>query len=217
MKSNENSQRNTKVLDKKRQPFQKKMEVPLKRFNELKLSIHQITPSLYMHTMHYWATAAYSSRFWQMNIPFQEFKDHYERLIKSDKYSVFMVSANNTPISQAEVYQVQDDPLSEHVEAKDSDYGIHLLMAPYKDLLTFFGQQTRGLAAEALVTVLDMLFGSLDATSVYAEPDIQNKHACNLAEQVGFTFLKRITLADKEAKLYKITKKEFLSLYHSSQ
>lgn len=216
MKSNENEQHNTKVLDKKSHPFTK-TEVPLKRFNELKLSIHHFTPSLYLHTMHHWASAPYSSRFWQMNIPFQEFKDHYERLTKSGKYSVFVVSANNIPISQTEVYQVQNDPLSEHVEAKDSDYGIHLLMAPYRDLLTFFGQQTRGLAAEALVTVLDMLFGTLGATSVYAEPDIQNKHACNLAEQVGFTFLKKITLAEKEAKLYKITKKAFQSLYHPSK
>lgn len=215
MKLFENQRHNPKNSDTDR--FSPTEKIPLRNLNALKLYVDPLNPFFYIHTMYRWATSAYSSRFWQMNIPFQEFKEHYHRWICSGKGSVFIVSTRNILISQVDAYLVQDDPLSEHVEAKDSDHGIHFLMAPYRDLIPYFGLETRGLAAKALVTVLEILFCTVGATNVYAEPDVQNRHACKLAEQVGFTFLKKITLKEKEAKLYKISREAFLSMYDCPQ
>lgn len=160
--------------------------------------------------MHSWANQYYASKYWQMEGDFEAFHAYYTAKLKNNEELLLIACLNDIPIAQLEIYPVLSSVLAGHYTASVKDYGIHILMAPYRTLLEKLGDRAKGLSTTVLQSTLEYLFYIAGAENVLAEPDKANKNACLLAQRVGFTFLKEITLPDKTAHLFRYRRGAFL-------
>ncbi len=160
--------------------------------------------------IHSWVNKPYARRFWQMQGTLNELTKHYNKLKEENRINTFILCNEVKPVALFEVYQVLSSELALKYEAEVSDYGIHLLMAPHKDLL-YLKKNINKVSKECLKTIVDMLFTFNSVKRIFAEPDKANFPAHRLAESVGFSFIKDIQLMEKQAKLYMLCKKEYLN------
>jgi RimJ/RimL family protein N-acetyltransferase len=152
-----------------------------------------------------WVNQNYSRRFWQLNGCKRALKATYDAILQNPHAHSFMAFLNDVPVGQIDIYQVLSDELRDHVKAAHNDCGMHLLMLPPK-------QSRKYLSLELLRAFLSFYFSFTENGCLYAEPDSQNATANLLARKAGFNLLKTITLSNKTANLYLITRERFQSL-----
>lgn len=156
-----------------------------------------------------WVNLPYAHKYWQMQ---GSLRDLTQYLIKQKQESIastFIVCHGLRPIALFETYRVKQNELSATYASEKNDYGIHLLMAPPEELL-YLKAKIGNVSQSVLITILEMLFSYQSVKRVVAEPDVNNVLAHRLAEKAGFQFQAIIRLKDKTAKLYMITKEQFL-------
>lgn len=163
--------------------------------------------------MHRWATHPLARKFWQAE-PNETLLYNYYRKEFSQKLTFsFLIFLEAIPVAQADVYQVLRDETASHYQAAAEDYGLHLLMAPYKEILSGAKADIKRLSVHVLVTMLGFLFSFDSVQRVMAEPDRENKAANRLAQATGYRFMKQIELSCKKANLYCYEKEDFLEAY----
>jgi penicillin amidase len=138
----------------------------------------------------------------------EELTKEYQKQKEENNSSNFLLCYDIQPIALFEVYQVSNTELALTYSAEVGDFGIHLLMAPHKELLPL-KKDINKISEKTLSTILQMLFSYPSVKRVVAEPDAQNKYACRLAEQAGMSFIAEIELTEKKAKLYMISKEQY--------
>jgi hypothetical protein len=155
--------------------------------------------------LHNWINQSYSRKFWNMPISLAELtKDFLSRKDSTISRS-FFICHGKKHIAFFEVYHVTQSELADKFPSTKEDYGIHLLMAPPKDIL-YLHQRLGNVSLNVLLTIIDMLFSSQTVNRIIAEPDIENNAAQALAVKAGFQYVKDIQLLDKKAKLFILSK-----------
>jgi len=155
--------------------------------------------------VHEWIHQPYAHRFWNMQVTLKELtQDFFSKRI-SNVSRQFLVCHQKKPIALVEVYHVIQTEVGSQYDVQRGDYGIHLLMAPPKDLL-YLNRLLNKVSLDVLLTVTKMLFSNQSVIRIIAEPDIHNSPARNLAKKAGFAFLKDIHLSDKVASLFILSK-----------
>jgi RimJ/RimL family protein N-acetyltransferase len=149
-----------------------------------------------------WAGQPYAKKFWQMNEPLHHWHETYRAIQANPDAHALLACIDEEPVAQIDVYSVNASELKEHVQASDNDAGLHLLMAPPREL-------QKGFAFYTLRSMQHYFFSFDTAGDLYAEPDHQNVHANRLAAATGFRFVKTITLAGKIANLFRLRREEF--------
>ena len=144
-------------------------------------------------TLHDWVNREYAV-FWGMqNTSFQEVKKQYQRLIEPEHYKVFVGVYNNEKAFFVECYEPIKDIIKDHYNAKPSDCGIHIIMAPPSKTkipnFTFYMFQS----------VVDFVFSNQKIDRIIVEPDIRNLKMFNLCKRIGFKLSKTIQLPNKTA------------------
>lgn len=195
-----------------KKPDQSLLTAPFyqRNFNRQKLQLRPMHLALHGRLLHKWCNQPYAARFWQLQGTYKSFKAYYDEMLEASINLFFMLYLDDTPVGFVEVYRViNDEELAQHLDAQNNDYGLHLLMCPYRLLPPSVIKNMKGIAYQSLLTVLDFLFYVLTIDSLYAEPDAANIHACRLAEQAGFDFLETIQLSYKTANLYRYVRKDY--------
>ncbi|MGJ7030946.1 GNAT family N-acetyltransferase [Niabella hirudinis] len=180
-----------------------------KRFARSYLYIRRLRLETDLSTIHRWVNLPYAHRYWQMQGSLHDLTRYLINQTAECVTSSFIVCHGKYPIALFETYHVMQTELAAKYASEKEDYGIHLLMAPYVELRSLKDKVDK-ISEKVLVTILEMLFSNQSVKRVIAEPDINNIHAHRLAEKAGFEFQSVIELKDKTAKLYKITKDQFL-------
>jgi RimJ/RimL family protein N-acetyltransferase len=152
-----------------------------------------------------WVNQEYARAFWQMNGSKEVLKNTYNDLLDNPHAHSFIALLNDQPVGQIDLYLVEADELSDHVDVGENDCGLHILMLPPRE-------SKKNLAKDVLAAFMQFFFSHADAGNLYAEPDAANTTANLLAKNTGFTFLKEIELSSKTASLYCITSNDFKML-----
>lgn len=158
--------------------------------------------------IHRWVNEPYAQRYWQMQGSVEELVRHHAEQQEQCIAKTFIACHKANPIALFETYQVIQTEVADHYSCTNEDYGIHLLMGPYQDIIAS-KRKVGKLSEQVLSMILEMLFSFSSVMRIIAEPDINNTYAHLLAEKVGFKYQKDIHLKDKTAKLYMITREEF--------
>ena len=158
--------------------------------------------------MHRWVNQPYASRFWGMQGTLKALYMFYESKLEEGHLQLFFACIGAAPVALIEVYPVLHSELAGALDFTETDYGIHLLMAPYREVKAAVPVNIDGLSVWVLKATQQMLFGFSAVKRIVAEPDEQNTHACRLAEKAGFQYIKTLQLEDKMARLYTIVRHE---------
>lgn len=153
--------------------------------------------------LHSWVTKEYAV-FWGMqNATLQEVKEEYTKLLKPEYYDVFVGLYNNEPAFVMERYNPKKDIIKDFYKAKDSDCGVHIIVAPPKTPnvanFTWFMFQA----------IMDFVFTNPTIDRILVEPDIRNKKMFALCQRIGFTLGEVIELPHKTAQIAYLTKANY--------
>ena len=143
--------------------------------------------------LHDWVNREYAV-FWGMqNTSIQEVKKQYQKLMEPEHYKVFVGVYNNEKAFFVECYDPTQDIIKTYYNAKSSDCGIHIIMAPLSkpkiSNFTFY----------MFKSVIDFVFSNQEIDRIIVEPDIGNLKMFNLCKRVGFKLSKKIQLPNKTA------------------
>lgn len=173
------------------------------------LSLRSVILEQDAEMLHQWVNEPYAKKFWQLDVSKNQFLSFYQSLLNNPDAHSYISFLNNEPVCQIDLYRVEASDLGKYLKCGCDDCGMHLLMAPlYKAF--------PGLSRIIMQTFMQYYYSFLLANILYAEPDKLNYKACRLLEKSGFTFLQHITLTDKEASLYLMTRKNFYETYSLS-
>ena len=153
--------------------------------------------------LHSWVNKEYAV-FWGMqNSTLDDVKDEYKKLTKPDHYNAFVGYYNNEPAFVLEQYDPRKDEIGKYYDAKYSDTGIHIIIAPPKenkvDNFTWF----------MFRAIMDFVFCDLMVYRILVEPDIRNKKMFALCQRIGFQLDKIVELPHKTAQLAFLTKENY--------
>ncbi|CAL2064043.1 GNAT family N-acetyltransferase [Tenacibaculum sp. 190524A05c] len=153
--------------------------------------------------LHSWVNKEYAV-FWGMqNSTLDDVKDEYKKLTKPDHYNAFVGYYNNEPAFVLEQYDPRKDEIGKYYDAKYSDTGIHIIVAPPKenkvDNFTWF----------MFRAIMDFVFCDLMVYRILVEPDIRNKKMFALCQRIGFQLDKIVELPHKTAQLAFLTKENY--------
>lgn len=155
-----------------------------------------------LYMIHSWMNQAYSQKFWQLNGAIDMVRSTYKGVLDKKHAHSYIGMMGDRPICLIDLYAVEADELKDHVDAKAGDCGLHLLMCPPREM-------QKGWSLLALRAFADFYFSFPQMNNLYAEPDIENSAANQLALKAGFKFIKEIRLAYKSAKLYSMDRKSY--------
>lgn len=160
-----------------------------------------------INTIHLWVTNPYAKYWGMLDSTLAEVRSEYETLVSRKDYDVFVGVYNGVPIFLMEKYKASTDRVAEYYTAKNTDYGMHILVAPSEEKIT-------GFTWNVFSTVLEYFFQLPEVERVVVEPDVRNEKIHKLNKKAGFVYQKEIELPEKTAALafcevedYKIAKK----------
>ncbi|SEB44372.1 Siderophore synthetase component [Tenacibaculum sp. MAR_2009_124] len=164
-----------------------------KKFGEISIRTFDLNED--SKILHDWVNREYAV-FWGMeNTSLEDVKREYKKLIEPVDYDVFVGVYNNEEVFFLERYNPQNDIINDHYNAKASDAGVHIIIAPPKSTkvphFTWYMFQS----------IMDFVFTNKSIENIVVEPDIRNKKMFALCERIGFSLDKIIELPHKTAQL----------------
>lgn len=118
--------------------------------------------------LHHWVNQPYA-KFWGMlNSSYEQVYEEYQNLISRPEYEVFMGVYESVPIFLMEKYKASHDRIAKYYTTKETDYGMHVLVAPAK-------QKKTGFTWNVFRTIMDYFFSLKNIERVVVEPDVNNE------------------------------------------
>ncbi len=154
-------------------------------------------------TLHRWVNLEHA-KFWMMQgTSVDEVKSAYSEIIASGNTAVFIGCFNGTPAFLLEFYWAKGDQVANVYQAKDGDYGMHILVAPADKPLPKF-------TWNVFLYVLDFIFSDDKVKRVVVEPDVNNEKIHVLNRKAGFVYQNVVDMPHKRAHLAFCTRDKFL-------
>lgn len=145
--------------------------------------------------LHVWVQQDYAV-FWGMQTcSLAEVKEEYTKLMKPEHYDVFVGSFNDIPAFVLERYNPQLDPIGEFYNARTTDCGIHIIVAPPSS------PKIENFTWHLFSSIMDFVFQNKNVDRILVEPDIGNKKMFALCQRIGFQLGNIVELPHKTAQL----------------
>ncbi len=167
-----------------------------------KILMHHLDLDKDIEVIHSWVTQSYATYWGMMDKSIDDVRSEYTKLVSRGGYDVFIGTYKDQPIFLMEKYKAVEDRISTYYEARDTDYGMHILIAPPE-------QKIHGFTWNIFSTVLDYFFEQPNINRVVVEPDIRNQKIHTLNKKAGFQYQKEIDLPEKRAALAFCERKDY--------
>ncbi len=159
-----------------------------------KIRLHRLDLDNDVEIIHQWVTKPYAEYWGMTNKSLDEVRSEYTKLISASHYEVFIGVYKNEPVFLMEKYKASEDRISKYYSPRDTDYGMHILIAPPKNRI-------HGFTWNVFSTVLEYFFEQPNIDRVVVEPDVRNEKIHRLNKKAGFRYQKEIELPEKKAAL----------------
>lgn len=152
--------------------------------------------------LHTWVTQPYAKYWGMLDKSLEEVRAEYQELEENPHHYSYIGMLNNVPVFLMERYKASKDIIASHYYALESDYGMHILVAPIEKRIPQF-------TWHVFSTIIDYFFSLPQVERVVVEPDVNNKKIHKLNKKAGFIYQKEIDLTYKKAALAFCTKEMY--------
>jgi len=168
------------------------------------ITLRELNLTTDTQTIHNWVTQPYAQYWGMLDSSLEDVHEEYQKLTTKKDYEVFIGLYQNEPIFLMEKYKAASDRIAEYYQTEETDYGMHILVAPPTQKIPNF-------TWNVFSTVLAYFFAQPNIERVVVEPDIRNEKIHVLNKKAGFKYVKEIQLPEKKAGLAFCTKKDFIA------
>ncbi|GAA4270787.1 GNAT family N-acetyltransferase [Aquimarina gracilis] len=152
--------------------------------------------------IHDWVTQPYAKYWGMQKFTLAQVEKEYKEIEARQHHHVRIGMLHDLPIFLMEYYDPKSDVISNHYRVMPGDVGMHILVSPAKKKIPKF-------TWKVFTTVMDFLFSNSTTKRIVVEPDIANEKIHVLNSKAGFTYLKKVQLPHKIAKLGVCTRKDY--------
>ncbi|MEL6340163.1 MAG: GNAT family N-acetyltransferase [Myxococcota bacterium] len=139
--------------------------------------------------VHDWVRRDYA-RYWGMiGLNVQQVESAYREIVAPEHTDAFLGRRESEACFLLETYRPSRTFLADHYEARESDRGMHLLVAPARVPISGF---TRAVFS----SVMRFLFDDPEVERVVVEPDVRNAKIRSLNRYAGFVEARTIDLPE---------------------
>lgn len=142
--------------------------------------------------LHSWVSQPYARYWGMMEQSVEQVRDFYLDLLKHHPDGAFIGVYQGKPTFLLERYQAIHDPVGQCYPAQNSDYGMHILVAPAD-------KPVRGFTWAVFQTIVAFMFSDERVARIVVEPDVRNEKIHRLNKRAGFVYQHQIELANKTA------------------
>ncbi len=172
-------------------------------FGDIDIRAFRITED--SELLHQWVNLDYAV-FWGMQgSSLREVQQEYARLMEPDHYDIFVGAFQNKPVFVLERYNPIEDPVGALYPARETDCGIHIIVAPPEARIPNFTWYL-------FTAIMDFVFQDPTIDRILVEPDIRNKKMFALCQRIGFQLDTIVELPHKTAQLAFLTKERYQSI-----
>ncbi|MEH0152842.1 GNAT family N-acetyltransferase [Limibacter armeniacum] len=159
--------------------------------------------------LHEWVNLPYAV-YWQLQqTSVTEVYNTYREIDSSPHVCVCVGELNGLTKFLVEFYHASEDRVAAHFDAKEGDYGFHILIGPPD-------QPQPQFTWHVFRTIMDFLFANPEVDRLVVEPDINNDKIHKLNKRAGFQYDKKITFPEKTAYLAFCTRQDYrIACQHS--
>lgn len=158
------------------------------------MSIRPFDINADIELLYSWVTKPYAKYWGMLEQSIEEVRASYQEIEDNPHHDTFIGLLNGTPVFLMERYKASEDIIAKHYEALDSDYGMHILVAPAEKKIPQF-------TWHVFSTVMEYFFSLPYVNRVVVEPDANNEKIHVLNKKAGFVYQKEIELPYKTAAL----------------
>ena len=138
-------------------------------------------------TIHDWVHRDYA-RFWGLvGASVAEVEETYRAITARPHVEAFLGFHEGSPAFLVETYLPAEDPIAAHYDARPSDRGMHVLVAPATTPIAGFGFCV-------FTVVMDFVFDDPSVERVVVEPDVRNEKIHALNRRAGFEYQRLVEL-----------------------
>ena len=150
---------------------------------------------------HRWLTSEHA-RFWGMtDHTAADTVDYFAAIQAAHTHTALIGTHAGVPAFLVEVYDPAAEPVGRHYPVAPGDAGMHLLIAPPRQLIHLFTWAVFAL-------VVDALLDQPGVERLVVEPDVDNTGIHVLNRRAGFIYRQQLELADKTAWLATCTARD---------
>ncbi|MBP2831639.1 GNAT family N-acetyltransferase [Aquimarina sp. U1-2] len=164
----------------------------VKDFGQIKLRHFDMDSDI--QVIYPWVTKPYAKYWGMTSMSLEEIRSEYIALVSKGGYDVFMGYYKDQPVFLMEKYKVSKDRIAQYYNAQDTDYGMHVLIAPLEQRIPNF-------TWHIFSSIVDYFFEQPDVKRIVVEPDVRNEKIHKLNKKAGFVYQKEINLPEKRAAL----------------
>jgi hypothetical protein len=135
-----------------------------------------------------------------INLPVDQLRVMYILIAESSYTQAFMIWLNhNTPIAQLDIYQVSQDELKGHYEAREGDFRLHTFVIPAPELYD-------DLPVHVIQMSLEYFFDHSEVERIVWSVNIRDTRCNDVAQKANFTllgtYIENTGEGDQEMNLY---------------
>lgn len=158
------------------------------------LKLRNFNSDLDLDTLYSWVTQSYAKYWGMLSKTKAEVAEEYNALQRKEAYDVLVGTYKGKMMFLIEKYKAIPDRIAHYYAAKDTDYGMHILVGPPETYIP-------GFTWNVFCTVLDFFFEQDNVKRIVVEPDVRNEKIHVLNKNAGFKYIKEIDLPEKRAHL----------------
>lgn len=152
--------------------------------------------------LHSWVTQPYAKYWGMLDKSLEEVRTEYQEIEENPHHHSYIGMLNNVPVFLMERYKASKNIIAAYYDAQESDYGMHILVAPIEKRIPQF-------TWHVFSTIIDYFFNLPQVERVVVEPDVNNEKIHKLNRKAGFVYQKEIDLTYKKAALAFCTKEMY--------
>lgn len=143
------------------------------------------------------------ARYWGMQgMSVARVAEAYRAIVQAAHSMAYIGLQEGRPAFLTELYHPGSEPVGKCYPVRDTDRGMHILVAPPE-------QRISGFTWHVFRLVMDFIFSEPGVERVVVEPDVNNADIHALNRRAGFEYHRRITLPDKTAYLATCTREQY--------
>lgn len=172
----------------------------------MSLHLTPLDPDLDAATIHGWVVEE-RAQFWMMrDHSLEEVREIYGWIVEQPTHAAFLIRDADEPVGLFQTYDPRAEEIGEHVDVRDGDLGVHLMLAPARE-------ERPGFTWEVLTLLAGFVFGDGAVHRVLVEPDARNDKALARVASMGFELGEVVQLSTKPARVGWLTRETYESVF----
>lgn len=160
---------------------------------EVTVGIRAIDLENDLEMLHEWFNREHAIKIWQMNWSIDKLETYYRLMLPSDEAHSYIITSNNEPSCNIEIYWACKDIVGDYYEVLPTDYGTHQFIAPTDPKKKYVSPSTQ--------LMVDYVFAQPQVGKMVGEGSVDSLASMMNKAHVGFKVEKVIEMPHKKANL----------------